>query len=470
VKGTVNLKEYIYILSLRPEIKKMKKKFNLVSYLSEERDKGIIIWICNIGAEKYWNKVNTGMSDKYEDAIVNRIEEMNLLICRKQDIMILREKPDDSYLDTLKEIGFDIPNIFIPENADHMTPISELVLKDEKLQSQLLEISKNNSEVYFVPYAITYLEEQIAKRCSLNLIGASSQINAKINDKIFCREIAEKLKFPVCQGNVCESIEEIRKEYCKLTESEPFFKKIIIKEPFGASGKGLYIIENKTMLEPILRIISRFAKNNSNAKWLVEGWYEKKADINYQIYVSENGSVSVFSIKQQLLNNTIYIGSKIPPDLTIKDIQSYKNCGEEIGKYLYSLGYTGIAGIDSLITMDGTIIPIIEINGRFTLSTYISFLDKITDGNMVITRYFSISTKSCLSYHEIQRLLKEKGINFNIQNKEGIIVYTSGTFTGGIKDVNCNYLGRIFALIIGETEQKIEGYINSLENLVKQII
>ncbi|HEX2947340.1 MAG TPA: ATP-grasp domain-containing protein [Clostridia bacterium] len=441
---------------------------NLLSYITEKRDKGIIIWLCNIGAEKYWNVVSSGMSDKYEDAIVNRIEEMNVLICRKQDILILREKPDAAYLEKLEEIGVDIPNILVPVNLDQTTPISELVLKDDKLLSQLREIAGSNNEVYFAPYAVTCLEEQIAERCNLRLIGSSSKVNAIINDKIFNRRIAEELNFPVCEGRVCSSIEEIRQEFHRLTGSLQFGK-VIIKEPFGASGKGLYIIEDEARLEATLRIIGRLARKNAEAKWLVEGWYEKKVDINYQIYIAADGSTSVFSIKQQVLRGTVYIGSKIPPELTEAEIQAIKKCGEQIGNYLYGIGYTGVAGVDSFITVNDILIPIIEINGRFTLSTYISFLDRITGGSKIITRYFRLSTKSILGYRRLLSMLEEKGIDYSTEKKEGVIIYTAGTFTSGFEDGNGCCAGRIFALIASKEEEKMNDYVTKLEEIIESI-
>jgi len=438
---------------------------NLLSLITEERSRGIIVWLCNIGAEKYWNTLNTGMVDRYEDAIVNRIEEMNILICRKQDILILREKPDAVYLDKLKSIGFDIPNILVPENPDQTTPISELVLKDEKLIKRIREIAESNDEVYFAPYAVTRIEEEIAEKCNIRILGSPARICAGINDKIFNREIAEKLKFPVCEGRVCYSVDEIREEFHRLTGSLQF-KKVIVKEPFGASGKGLYVLDDEARLETALRVIGRFARKNTEAKWLVEGWYEKKADINYQIYIAPDGSVRVFSIKQQMLRETVYIGSRIPPELTDEEISVINRYGEQIGRYLYNIGYTGVAGVDSIITTDNVIIPIIEINGRFTLSTYISFLDRIMEGRKIMTRYFRTSTSSVLSYSRLLEMMTEWGIDFDPERKEGVIVYTAGTFTGGFKDGNGCYLGRIFALAASKDEEKVNEYVNKLENMI----
>ncbi len=447
----------------------MNGEFDLVRYLTVERSKGVIIWLCNIGAEKYWSQLSMGVVDRYEDIVVNRIEEMNLLVSRKQDIVILRRKPDEEYLDSLGKLGFSIPTILLPQKVDLLTPISELVLKDDGLLQKLKEIAAGREDVFFVPYAVTYLEEEIARKAGLNLIGAPSSINARVNDKIFNREISEELGFPVCKGKVCNTVDEIRQEYVALTEGAPFFEKVIIKEPNGASGKGLYVIDSKDKLESSLRMIVRFSKSKPGSKWLVEGWYKKKADINYQIYISPKGSVEVFSIKQQLLRDTVYIGSKIPSDLEDCTLDSFKKYGERIGKFLYSIGFTGVAGIDSIITEQDTIIPIIEINGRFTLSTYLSFLNKIFGNGKLMSRYFKLVPDCPIGYADLSRELDKKGILIDPNRQEGVFIYTSGTLPSELNDGADYYTGRAFALIVSDTWAKIEEYNSELDSVMETV-
>lgn len=447
----------------------MDKEFNLIQYLTTQRSKGIIIWLCNIGAEKYWSDMNTGVVDRTEDIIVNRIEEMNLLICREQDVIILRKSPDKEYLDVLKKMGYSIPRILTPKNAELLTPISELVQNDKELIEELKSIAAQGEEVYFSPYAVTYMEEQIAEMAGLKILGAPSEIGAKVNDKIFNREISKELGFAVCQGKVCYSIDEIREEYENLTNSEPYFKKVIIKEPNGASGKGLYVISDKEKLESNLRIIARFARKRTDAKWLVEGWYDKKADLNYQIYISPNGTVDVFSIKQQLLNDTVYIGSRIPPDLDEEILNSYKQYGEKIGKYLFEIGYTGVAGIDSIITTDDVIIPIIEINGRFTLSTYISFLNNQLKDVKILSRYFRLISEKPVCYEDLIEEIDKKGILLKPEGREGAFVYTAGTLPTILPEGQDKYMGRVFAFIASDSWDRIEDYSSKLDDVIQSV-
>lgn len=447
----------------------MKDNFNLIKFLTTDRNKGIIIWLLNIGAEKYWNKVNQGIIDKEEETVINRIEEINLLICREQDFIILREEPDDIYLDILRKTGFTIPNILVINEPDTLSPISELVLKDTKILRELKEISSMHEEVYFVPYAVTKMEEQIALYCGLKLPISNPDINRKINDKVFNRSIAENLGFPVCKGKLCHTVEEISEEYFKLTKNIPYFEKIVIKEPYGASGKGLYIVENEKNLKNILRSLARIQKKDSNSQWLVEGWYSKKADINYQLNISPEGDIDVFSIKNQILRETVYLGSKTPSDLNEETKNKYKIYGNKIGNILYNLGFYGVAGIDSIILNDETIIPIVEINGRFTLSTYISFLERIFGKAKILTRYYRVVSKSSFDYKTLCKLLDEKGIHYSKSSNEGVLVYASGTLPVRKQQNSDLYLGRIFTLVISDNWENANLYIEILDNLIDYI-
>ncbi|WP_242651725.1 ATP-grasp domain-containing protein [Ruminiclostridium cellulolyticum] len=445
----------------------MENEFNLIRLLTTQRNKGTIVWLCNIGAEKYWSSLSTWVVNRQEDIAVNRMEEMNLLICREQDIIILREMPQEDYLEDLRRMGFTIPTILCPGKSDLLTPISELVLEDDVLLNKLKEAAERNKDLFFVPYGVTHLEEEIAEKTGMRIIGAPSQINAKINDKIFNREISEKLGLTVCEGRVCSSAEEIREEYEKLTNNKPFFSKVIIKEPKGASGKGLYIIDSREKLESSLRLITRLSRGRTDCKWLVEGWYSKSADVNYQIYVSPGGEVDIFSIKQQLLKGTVYIGSKMPPELEKWVLDSYVEYGRKIGRYLYEIGFTGVAGIDSIITEQGMCIPIIEINGRFTLSTYISFVDRILKDKKVLSRYFRLTPEQPLNYTDICSQLDKKGIMINPDNNEGIFIYTSGTLPYKLYNGTDCCVGRAFALIVSDSWEKVNTYNSELERIME---
>ncbi|GIQ67222.1 ATP-grasp domain-containing protein [Xylanibacillus composti] len=447
------------------------QSFHLIRWIAENRDQGRIVWLFNIGAEKYWNPVQAGIIDRNEDRIVNRVEDMNLLLCRKQDVLIMRAYPDEDFLTQLQQWGMDIPHIEVPAGAaeDPYTPIAELVLQDNLLLDRLAAYAASAADTYFVPYAVTRIEEEIADRCGLIIPHARAKICAGINDKIANRLLAEELNLPVCKGKVCRSTDEIQLAFDELEQNPPYFEKVIIKDPFGASGKGLYIVDDAARLKPLLARLGRIARSRPDTQWLVEGWYKKKADINYQVYISPNGETEVFSIKKQVLRDTVYIGSQMPPDFEDSVTASIHEYGRQIGNKLYEQGYCGVAGIDSIITDEDVLVPIIEINGRFTLSTYISFIAARMGIAKMLTRYFRLQTEEPFGFLSLCEALRKENLLYDEGSKKGIIVYTSGTLPHAREESTGRCAGRLFALIAAPTWDEAERLQQQLEQFVERL-
>lgn len=422
------------------------KDFNLLDHIRGKDKDSIVIWLFNIGVEKNWSDNAVLVKDSKEDTIVNHIEEMNLLLTRKQDYLILRKMPSEFFLQLLRERGFEIPNIICPEREDENKSISELVLEDDSMLRALRKIAEKNKFVYFVPYGVSLLEEKIAGECGLHLLGGTSMEKRLVNNKIFSRETAQNLNYPMAEGVICNTIEEIENAYRHLNKK---YNRVIIKMPCNSSGKGMWVIESETRFKTVCLIIRRYFTAGRNSSWIVEGWIDKKTDLNFQVYVSEEGHIETFSVKEQVLKETVYIGSVMPPGISEKQHLQCVEYGEEIGKYLYKKGFTGIFGIDALITNQDQIIPIIEINGRFTLSTYVSFLQKKYCDKVVYTFYKKARFKDCFCYKSLISELGNKGI---LLEETGIFVYVSATADVKLAEGNC----RLFCAVIAESEKRVK--------------
>lgn len=445
----------------------MKKKFNLIELLTVKKGEGIIVWLYNIGAEKYWNNVSSTIVNKKEDIIVNLMGELNILPCRSQDFLILHKKPDEFYLSKLVELGFKIPQFITPEEEDDTIPISELVLKDKTIKTRLREISSKDN-VYFVPFSVTVLEEEIAKKCNLNLIGAPSHIAAAVNNKIFSRKLCQQIGLNTTKGILCKQIHDIKKAYITLTESYPFFQKIIIKEPCNASGKGLYIVDNKEDVEILMGRIKRLWKADNVFGWIVEGWYDKKHDINYQINISSEGEIQMFSINKQLVEGTVHRGSQIPAQIDENILNTYEGISKKVGQSLYEAGYYGIAGIDSFITEEDEMIPVLEINGRLNQSTYLSFLP-FGKNKKIISFYTRMITNKPLSYEMLYKEIEKEGLEYKEIRGEGVIILTSATLPHISKGTEGNLTGRVFAIVVSDIWDRSIEIQNNFKALIEKV-
>ncbi len=399
-----------------------------------------IVWLYNIGVEDFWHGNVFSVKDKSGMKIVNEMEDMNLLIASMNDIVIMRNKPSYEYLSYLKNIGFNIPTILKVCGDDDTKNISELVLEDQGL---LYTLSNLSDDYVLCPYGISEIEEKISEITGLKLIGGTSKLARLVNDKIFAREVSQNLGFKTTEGKKCK-FDDIETEINYLFEVKKY-KKAIVKVPCGASGKGLYIIDGKESIKRTLLILKRFHSNEEY--FLVEGWIDNKKDYNYQLYVGED-STKVFSIKEQILDKTIYTGSLFQIDNNIET--EILDKGKQIGEYLRKkFNYNGFLGIDCL-TDNGELVPILEINGRFTLSTYLSFLSAVFGNKFFYSFYKNVSN---LTYNEVVKKLESSKIQYNREIGSGAICYVEGSL---------QEKGRLFILVIANSDNEIKEIYNKV--------
>lgn len=433
-------------------------KFNLLNHIRKEDD-SIVVWMLNIGVEQYWNGSKKICKDTKEDIVVNHVEELNLLIACKQDYLILRRRPDEAFLRALEKEGYEIPTIICPTLEDESKSISELVLEDEELLSRLTQIATCKN-AYFVPYGVSVNEMDIAKKCNMQLIGGSHEKSLIVNNKIFSKKVARDLELPVAKGIVCHSGSEIQEAYNTLKKE---YEKIVVKMPCNSSGQGIWIVDDERKLRSTVMIVERLMRTQGIDEWLVEGWLTKKLDLNLQVYVSEDGETECFSVKEQIIDQALYIGSVMPARISDAQLKQCEEYGVKIGHYLYEKGFSGVFGIDALITADDVIIPIIEINGRFTLSTYISFVQNKYPNRCIYAFFERFRAGEDFNYQKLTEILGDKNMGFDGQ--KGMFLYNSSTLNAKLTGGNV----RAFCMEIEENFEKAEQARNVFVSLCEVV-
>lgn len=423
-----------------------------------------VVWIFNIGAENIWHKENIQSNDKLSKIVTNRIEELNLLIARSSDIVILRSRPNKSYLEYLKGLGFPIPNILVVNNTSEEKTITELLLNDSHSLNKLKEISKKTITL-LVPYAITELEEKVAEQCGMNIWGPDSHVGAMINDKIIGRKLAEKLELNNTEGEICRSALEIKATANTLHKKG--YDKLILKSPCNASGQGIFV-SNK------LREIERYFQYGHSrgiSKWILEGWYEDALSLNCQICISTHGKVEVFSIKEQVMDGVVYKGSLISKEI-YENNKELINIGEIIGKYLFeNYNYIGVLGVDFIkrnCNGSNQLYYFVEINARFTLSTYLVQIERMFKDKVLCFRYIDLFTHKELLFEELLYMLNNDNLLYNGNRNIGVIPLVSETLPKETARSNEILIGRMFILIIGENSLDINILLEKIYKMIRE--
>lgn len=419
------------------------------------------IWVYNAGVDKRWQDSSFGVrkvNDLKEQLMFNRQGEIVLFLANRNDIVFLAQEPDEEFVHDIEVLGFEKPSIYKIPDMD--MPISEYLLNNLDIMHGI-----NHLKSYlYMPYILSEFDETICKQLNIPIYGSTAQTVKNINDKMNSKRIAEHLGLPVVKGYFSKNKNELMDAQKKLKEQGVL--KFAIKEPFNSAGKGVYFIRDERQFNSFVRMM-RFA-NDEKFEVVIEEWIDNKKDINYQIEICASGEVKLLSITEQIVDVTSYKGTIYPANITDDQEKTYKKYTEIIGQELFRLGYRGLVGIDSMIKEDGEIIPVIEFNARLNQSTfYLPIMQKISKGNYhMLIRSYDIQTNLLLNYAGLKKILKEKGMLYSEEKKEGIIILNSACLSA-YRDKK--YHSRLFLGIVFENGDQVKDKYETVDEFVKTL-
>jgi Pre ATP-grasp domain/Carbamoyl-phosphate synthase L chain, ATP binding domain len=389
-------------------------------------------------------------------AIVNRLEEMGLFLAQYPDVLILKEPSDHAFLEYLSDLGFDLPIMLTVNPTDKVTPISEAVLADESVISKLSELAVENGACYLLPYAKTKMEEKISERTGLKSLGPPATTCERVNSKIYSRRVSNELGLRTVPGAECESIAALEECSERFTAHLSERRSVVLKEAMGVSGKGLYVADTNAKLRQIIGLIKRKAKPEDDVEFVVEVWIDKLKDVNYQIFISPSGETRLLAHKEIVTRDGVHLGHRFPADLTAAQIACYEEAAEAVGARLFEDGFTGLAGIDSIIDREGNVYPVLEINARLNMSSYQLGLEWLIDPrSCVLAKYYPLLLKRPLSFGDLKSSLGPDLFN-PTRNNAGALIQNFATV-----NVNFNpcdvapFKGRLYVLIAGTNFEQV---------------
>ncbi|MGE6631476.1 ATP-grasp domain-containing protein [Bacillus sp. NPDC077027] len=391
-----------------------------------------VYWYGNINQEQNWEQTKAFpvFTDTVQNELVVQQEQQLLLAASSKDHVIFSHQPDPSFLCYLKEKGVTLPHIIRKEDAAN--------------QSGLL-----------VPYLLdeTIYDEPFARQKSI--YGSNPVLVKHLNHKIFTRKWAEQNNFTVTRGAVCNHLTELKSTYDQLKMEN--FEKFVLKIPYGSSGKGLRIFKSDQEFNQILTFIKRRAES---AELLLEGWHRTKRSLNAQLLIQEEGSY-LLSVTEQLIDEDgVYMGTDFTPVYEEDRLLEYETCMKRLMDLLLKEGYRGIVGVDSIIDEKDELIPIIEMNARFTQVTYL-----LSTISRFLTKYSFLESRfkrfDCTAERAFEDILNELNQTLCPDEDGGFLIYTFGkTEAAG------NWHYRVFILFYSVNQSKQSSMITTFEQFI----
>lgn len=427
----------------------------------------IRILIGNFNSEELWANGDEATIPKPDllgvKSVIAKMDELFIYLARKQDIVILREKPSTEFLDYLKELQIVLPKIYVVKNGSSPKQIGELLLEDrkliEELQNKVMVYKITGGEVEVVPYCITVHEERFAALIG-GKISSSSILPRLYNNKEYARELLMKYGIEQPIGTICMDIEEFRLVSHDMLHR---YGKIIIKEIYGSGGSNLYIVQSDNELSKLCKLYDR--EENRQKKILVEKYYETVESYNYQ-YLIRTGSFIPYSFSRQILLNGKIMGSFFAPvDVSKNELKKrHFSLASPIVEHIANSGYQGIVGFDGILCDDGKLFPIVDINCRINLSTIFHVIHS-TYFNTNYAQFYCIELKM-KGRMDFSDIIKEYIADpYNMKKKEGMVVLNTNSLFSNIK----NGMIRLGRMYIGMFYNDRSNLVDNYNKLLKKL-
>ncbi|MFE9279567.1 ATP-grasp domain-containing protein [Paenibacillus glucanolyticus] len=397
-----------------------------------------ILWHSNIIQEQVLARspLFPTIVDSIQESLVQQQEQQQLFLSEPEDCIMAHSLPDHQFLEYLSEQGFRIPKFVLVPGIENGG-------------------SKPGYNHYFVPYLVTENMERLAQENCLILFGPSAQLSMQLNDKYFIRKMLISNGITVTKGGFCHSAEELTSMYRQLKNEG--FDKVVIKLPFGSSGKGLRMVDNEGEFHSFIKYSTKRVKN---FELLVEGWHPHAYSLNAQVLIHKH-HVIVLGVTEQIIqqDSGSYLGTNFLPDPPENIRATYIQEMKRIGKLLSNMGYSGIFGVDSIVDRNGTIFPVIEINARLTQVTYLlSLVRRLSKSYAHIEsrniRLVEDGSRDFQYYLQLfNQLLKSNEVN-------RFLIYTFAKHVEGDK----GYF-RIFVLFYGNDRAHVRSMVEEFQSI-----
>ncbi len=422
-------------------------------------------------SEKIWEPKNylslPSFNDIQANKIIHTMDELLFPFCNsQQDILITNFPFNSSLSDYLKEIGFEFSSFSLYDNYTDLCGISgQLQSIIKQLYSERMNI--NISRTAISPYAVVPSIIELAKEInSLSNLPLYDNVVA-VNSKKYSFELSKKIK----QNDeyFVTTVNELEKYGSNILSKN----KLLVKEEYGVSGKGVFLIESKTKLDRLIKYI----KKNTNKKpsYLLQPLYDKKFDFSCHLNISSSYTHEILGLRQ-MRNNGFAFSDISSPSWEIKERlenSSYFDNIEYIIEELKNQGYFGPVCIDSMILENNKIIPLLEINARKSMGLISMKLEeKLSKPKKATHTLFSLSLgfSKKVKFEQFLDTLKKADILYSLDKPYTILPISAGSFEVNKPQQDGQpYKGRLFGIITHHTKIEKDSIMNSLIYLLKEL-
>lgn len=431
------------------------------------------VFLGTFNSEKYWRSPTLSqlpnITDPQTEYIIEAMDELLFIFCKKEDTLVTKYPVNPAFIDYHERRGRVLTNIFLSK------AFNDNEEKEKDIEKCLCEGIGSADFVKLTPYAVTSYVSGLVTELKVSNKLPCHKIVSTVNSKAFSTRFADQYG-KAYGGQVISSAEELLIAGARMLEIYP---KILIKDTFGVAGKGNLIIKDKLMLRSIFRVLNVQEAKGMTSEFVLEPYLNREIDFSCQFYVNIDRSWKLGSI-HIMFNKGLSFSAMEEADpgfIRILDEKKYFETVDAVAGQLVQAGYFGPVCLDSMFLSDGTLIPIIEINARFSMGFFNKEVNDQLDAPNLKSRLinYNLGLKVPIAFEVLLDAMAKKEILYKEGKKSGFIPLSANTF-----DINCciallqnhNFRmlkGRLYASLIYEYPEDIRKLDDQLQQIFLQL-
>lgn len=314
-------------------------------------------------AEQQWRPADLAavpaVRDVHAERLYRAMDELQAVLCAPGDVLLTDRPPRPAFTQLMAAAGFGGRHVAVPggsgDRGDQGGP-------GPRVEARLAALAPADpadpadpgglpglAGAFAAPYAV--VPGTAAAMARLGTAGAPPTVDAVrlVNSKSW----STGLGLPGA-GTIVTSLSELR-----AAAGTP----CVVKDPYGVSGQGNIVIDSPARLDLIERHLSR---SGGRIELIVQPLFNRDNDFAAHLSVAPDGRISWHGIRQVHNEGHSYRGSTGPTPglLALLERAGYRETVETVAAHAAAAGYHGPLSVDSMTTLEGDLIPVLEVNAR----------------------------------------------------------------------------------------------------------
>lgn len=378
------------------------------------------------------------MRDVQAERLLPFTDELLVSLCAPADVLLTGAPLVEAHRQYLATVGFAVQAHALSD-------------PEERLRTAL-------GGAHAAPYAVVPGVDQTCARLGLDGSGLPPpEVVRRVNSKVFSHRLAVALELP-CAGERIDSTAELAVRGAAWLEGGA----VAVKDPCGVAGKGTLPVSAPAELERLVTFLARQEQAGRRVELILQPVLDRAEDFSCHFDV-EGGETRWVGL--QRMHNDGFAFSAVttaPPELHGRlEREGYFRVMEAVAAELRREGYRGPVCVDSMRLRDGTLVPLLEINARYSMGRMgLSLQARV--GGTVVTHLgaVAVSLRRPVTFEAVLEALAARGALFD--GRTGVLPLGARTLLAGNPEPGGPPgKGRLYLATIAEDETHLPALVRA---------